>query len=137
MRTFLTETVRAVFAVLNTIVAGVLLFLAGLGLGGLLDTGYWYDRMLGAAFLLGAMIPLATLIALLVAHHGSHIFRRLAYAANTVAIAAGICIGLANPGWPLIFALAFPIANIATVAVTGRADAGISRGAPPVTVRTV
>ena len=91
MKVLIVETIRAGFAMVNVVLAGFLLFLAGLGLQGqLADTSAWENRIHGLACLSGALVSLVTLFALLSGPQQSHYLRYSAYTANGITLAAGV-----------------------------------------------
>lgn len=90
MKALIVETIRTSFAMINVVMFGFLLLVAGLGFQGqLADTSIWENRMNGLICLSGASVPLVTLFALLSEAQRSHYLRYSAYATNGIVLAVG------------------------------------------------
>lgn len=125
---FVSETVRVVLVVANTIVCGFLLCVAVLGLSGdLADAGVWENQGYGALSLLGALIAGENSLVLFPEYHELRALRRLAYAANAAVVTLGFYVfwGVSTSGTTgglspeSLICWGFGSLNIAGIAMTG------------------
>jgi hypothetical protein len=125
---FIKAIARVVFVVINAIVGGSLLCLAGLGLSGrLADAGHWENEGYGVLFLLGALVAGVNLLALFPEFRRIRALRWSAYTANTAVVAFGFYLLWGGSVYGAIGGLSsesllcwgFGSANIMAIAVIG------------------
>lgn len=119
-QTLFSETLRMVFAMMNTIAAGLLLTVAIIAFGGRFDVGAYFDNMLGLACLAALAAP-ASVVRVMLADH-PHIKPAIPYAANAAFLGLavfGSVTDFLGHKLPILMA-ALAIANIVAIMLVAR-----------------